>query len=78
MSIDPDTPAVNRGRLAANARGYRRDEQLERALALRDSDPAKYAELPWGMQSAAECYADFRAHHDRAIAAGAINNQEAP
>ncbi len=72
MSIDPDTPALNLGRLAANARGYSRDEQLERALALRESDPARYAELPWQMQSNVEVYADFKAHHDRALAAGAI------
>ena len=72
MTPDPEPPAPNLGRLAANARGYRRDEQLERALALRGSDPAKYAELPWAVQSNVEVYADFKAHHDRALAAGAI------
>jgi len=64
-----------RARLANNARGHRPDEGMEKLLALRESDPARYAALPGHVLSQVEVYADLKANYRRAVAAGAITEE---
>ncbi len=68
-----------RGRLAANARAYRYDAQLDPiADAMDRGDAEKWRTLPVRLIGLASTYRDFRASYRAAVAAGVVPDDRGP
>ena len=61
-------------RLEQNAKHYKNDPQLDRVLALFETDRAAFEALPAQLKSHAGVYVDLREHHRDAVAAGVIKD----
>ncbi len=73
--LDPP-PNNNLGRLARNAELYRYDATLEKAADLFDTDVAAWQALPVIVQDRSGMYRDARDAYRRAVAAGAIKEEQ--
>jgi len=69
-------PPPDPERLRRNAALYRFDPVLEKACALFDTDVAAWLALPPVVQDASGMYLDSRAAYRRAVAAGAIQQED--
>ncbi len=68
-----------RGRLAANARAYRYDAQLDPiADAMDRGDAEKWRALPVRLIGLASTYRDFRASYRAAVEAGVVPDDRGP
>lgn len=65
-------------RLELNARPYRYDPVLERALELFHTDQAAFNRLPGQVQGQVGIYEDFRQQYRDAVAAGVVPDDRGP
>lgn len=75
-----DLPEVNseKAKLEMNARPFRHDPQLERALELFYEDRAAFDRLPGQIKNQIGIYSDFRDSYRAAVEAGAIPDDRGP
>ena len=69
---------TRKARLQMNARSYRYDAVLERALELFATDRAAFDKLPDQIKQQVGIYSDFRHHYREAVEAGAIPDDRGP